>query len=78
MNESLLISDSDLERARQDTHFRRQLLTESLELLLGELGKLQRAAHNSARADQVREGVELAVRLSNLLRRIAPGAPHVA
>jgi len=78
MNEPLLISDSDLERARQDAHFRRQLLTESLELLLAELGKLQRAAHNTARADQVREGVELAVKLSNLLRQIAPGAPHAA
>jgi hypothetical protein len=78
MNESLLISDSDLARARQDTNFRRQLLTESLELLLAELGKLQRAAQNTARADQVREGVELAVKLSDLLRRMAPGAPRVA
>jgi hypothetical protein len=78
MNDSLLISDSDLERARQDTNFRRQLLTESLELLLAELGKLQRAAQNTTRADQVREGVELAVKLADLLRRIAPGAARVA
>jgi hypothetical protein len=78
MNDSLLISDSDLERARQDTNFRRQLLTESLELLLAELGKMQRAAQNTARADQVREGVELAVKLADLLRRIAPGAARVA
>jgi hypothetical protein len=78
MNESLLISDSDLERARQDTHFRRQLLTESLELLLAELGKLQRAADNTAGTDQVREGVALAVKLADLLRRIAPAAPHAA
>jgi hypothetical protein len=73
MHDSLLVTDSDLARARQDTHFRRQLLTESLELLLAELGKLQRAANN-ARADQVREGVELAVKLADLLRRIAPNA----
>jgi hypothetical protein len=71
MHDSLLVTDSDLARARQDTHFRRQLLTESLELLLAELGKLQRAANN-ARGDQVREGVELAVKLADLLRRIAP------
>jgi hypothetical protein len=71
MRESSLITDSDLARARRDTGFRQQLLTESLELLLGELGKLQRAASNTnaARADQVREGVELAVKLADLLRR---------
>jgi hypothetical protein len=72
MHESLLITDSDLVRARQDTHFRRQLLTESLELLLAELGKMQRATDNAGQADQVREGVELAVKLADLLRRIAP------
>jgi hypothetical protein len=72
MLDSLLITDSDLARARQDTHFRRQLLTESLELLLAELGRLQRAANNGARPEQVREGVELAVKLADLLRRIAP------
>jgi hypothetical protein len=72
MHDPLLITDCDLARARQDTNFRRQLLTESLELLLAELGKLQRAANATARADQVREGVELAVKLAELLRRIAP------
>jgi hypothetical protein len=80
MRESSLITDSDLARARQDTGFRQQLLTESLELLLGELGKLQRAANNTdnARADQVREGVELAVKLADLLRRTVPGAARPA
>jgi hypothetical protein len=72
MPDSPLVTDSDLARARQDTHFRRQLLTESLELLLAELGRLQRAANNTARPEQVREGVELAVKLADLLRRIAP------
>jgi hypothetical protein len=74
MRESPLITDSDLARARQDKAFRQQLLTESLELLLGELSKLQRAAKNAARPDQVREGVELAVKLADLLRRVAPRA----
>jgi hypothetical protein len=74
MQEFPLITDSDLARARQDADFRQQLLTESLERLLGELSKLQRTAQNSARADQVREGVELAVKLADLLRRIAPRA----
>jgi hypothetical protein len=80
MRESSLITDSDLARARRDTGFRQQLLTDSLELLLGELGKLQRAANNTnnARADQVREGVELAVKLAELLRRATPGTPSAA
>jgi len=78
MRESHLITDSDLARARQDKAFRQQLLTESLELLLAELSKLQRAAKNTTRADQVREGVELAVKLADLLRRVAPSAPRAA
>ncbi|HEY4406606.1 MAG TPA: hypothetical protein VGN55_18325 [Xanthobacteraceae bacterium] len=78
MLESPLITDSDLARARQDAGFRQQLLAESLELLLGELGKLQRAANNAGRADQVREGVELALKLADLLQRLAPDAPRAA
>jgi hypothetical protein len=78
MRESPLITDSDLARARQDKAFRQQLLIESLELLLAELSKLQRAAKNTASANQVREGVELAVKLADLLRRVGPGAPRAA
>jgi hypothetical protein len=76
--QSPLVTDSDLARAREDAEFRQRLLTESLERLLGELNKLQRAAHDAKQAGQVREGVELAVKLADLLRRIAPGAPHAA
>jgi hypothetical protein len=78
MPESPLVTDSDLARARRDTGFRQQLLTESLERLLGELSKLQRAGLSTAQADQVREGVELAVKLADLLRRIAPATPQAA
>jgi N-glycosylase/DNA lyase len=78
MNEFPLITEAALARARQDADFRQQLLTESLDLLLGELSKLQRATQNAARADQVREGVELAVKLADLLRRTASGAPSAA
>jgi N-glycosylase/DNA lyase len=78
MPEFPLVTDSDLARARQDADFRKQLLTDSLECLLGELGRLQRATHNAARADQVREGVELAVKLADLLRRMEPSAPRAA
>ena len=72
-------TDSTISRGpRQDTGFRQRLLAESLELLLGELGKLQRAANNAGRADQVREGVELALKLADLLQRLAPDAPRAA
>jgi hypothetical protein len=78
MGESVLVTDSDLARARHDTGFRQRLLTESLERLLAELGKLQRAAQNAGSADQIREGVELALKLTDLLRRMAPGASRAA
>jgi hypothetical protein len=78
MGESLLVTDSDLARARHDAGFRQRLLTESLERLLTELGKLQRAAQNAENADQIREGVALAVKLTELLRRMAPDATRVA
>ena len=78
MHEFPLITDSDLARARQDADFRQRLLTESLERLLGELGKLQRDAPDAARADQLQEGAELAVKLADLLRRVAPDGPGAA
>ena len=77
MQESPLVTEADLARARQDVKFRQRLLTESLDLLLGELGKLRRRAPSEARADQVREGVELAVKLADILRRL-PGTPRAA
>jgi hypothetical protein len=78
MGESLLVTDSDLARARHDPGFRQRLLTESLERLLTELGKLQRAAPNPGSADQIREGVALAIKLTDLLRRMGPGASRAA
>ncbi len=78
MHEFPLVTDSDLARAREDAAFRQRMLTESLERLLKKLSKLQRDAKNAQRADQVREGVELAVKLADLLRRIASRAPRAA
>jgi hypothetical protein len=73
-----LITDADLARAREDADFRQRLLTESLEFLLAELNKLQRAANAGAQSDQMREGAELAVKLAELLRRLASRTPHAA
>lgn len=76
-DEPLLITEADLARARNDTEFRQQLLTKTLELLLGELTKIRRSPPSEARADQVREGVELAVKLADILRRMS-ASPRAA
>jgi N-glycosylase/DNA lyase len=78
MHEFPLITDSDLARAREDAEFRQRLLTQSLERLLKKLSKLQRDGNNAQRTDQVREGVELAVKLADLLRRITAGTTRAA
>jgi hypothetical protein len=65
----LLASDDDCARARRDGAFRQQLLAEHLELLLGALNRLRRAGADPDRARQIREGVDMAVKLSTLLQR---------
>jgi len=72
------VTDADLARARMDAPFRQQMLTRTLECLLGELSKLQHIPQDTARAGQMREGIELAVKLSDLLRRTAAGSRPAA
>ena len=75
------VTDADLVRARQDPAFRHQLVADHLDLLLHELNKLRNSAADATHARQIREGVDLAVRLANLLQKIAvesPGAQRVA
>jgi hypothetical protein len=81
MRESILVTDEELARARRDPEFRHQLLADNLELLLAELNRLRSMSANANRARQIREGVSLAVRLADLLHRIASqrsGAGHHA
>jgi hypothetical protein len=66
-----LVTDADLARARQDPAFRHQLVADNLELLLGELNKLRALKADGVRAKQIREGVDLAVKLADILQRIA-------
>jgi hypothetical protein len=70
------VTDADLAQARSDPAFRQKLLTQSLELLLARMGKLRGAAPSAAGggAKQLREGVELAVRLAELIQN-AGGRP---
>jgi len=56
-------------RARSDRAFRQRLLGQSLEALLAGMKKLRRAdPSGGAHAGQLREGVELAVRLAEIIQ----------
>jgi hypothetical protein len=76
---SILISDDDLSRARSDPAFRQQLLAENLERLLEALNKMRRTASPSPEAArQMREGVDLAVKLADRLQRNGDHGPRAA
>ncbi len=64
-----LASDDDCARARHDSAFRQQLLAQHLELLLGALARMRRASPDPGRAKQIREGVDMAVKLSTILQK---------
>jgi hypothetical protein len=70
MREIVLATDDDLARARADPDFRHRLVVDNLELLLSELNRLRDGKSDARRAKQIREGVDLAVRLAELLQRI--------
>jgi len=66
-----LVSEDDLERARNDPECRQQLLAHSLERLLEALNAMRKIpANDSAEAArQMREGVDLAVKLADRLQQ---------
>jgi hypothetical protein len=66
------VSDDELVRARTDPAFRQRLLSENMEVLLAGL-KQARKSPASTGAEQIREGVQLAVRLAELIQ--APVKP---
>jgi hypothetical protein len=71
MAEAALVRDEDLARARQDPAFRHQLVADNLELLLAALNKLRnQTGADKAISHQIREGVDLAVKLADLLQRL--------
>jgi hypothetical protein len=73
------VTDTDLAQARDDRAFRRKLLAENLEILLDALNALRKAVRSSdaEQARQIREGVELAMQLSDRLHRLG-GEPGQA
>ena len=65
-----LVTDDDLARSRVDPEFRHRLVAENLELLLGQLNRLRNGKADAQSAKQIREGVDLAVQLAEILQRI--------
>ncbi len=67
-----LVSEQDLARARGDAVFRLQLMAGSLDRLLEALKRMRKAEDTSPQsARQMREGVDLAVKLADRLQQAA-------
>ena len=65
-----IVSEDDLERARQDPAFRQQLMAQNLDKLLAALTRARQGSEKSPEvARQMREGVDLAVMLADRLQR---------
>jgi hypothetical protein len=68
-----LVTDDDLARSRVDPEFRHRLVADNLELLLSQLNRLRNGKADAQSAKQIREGVDLAVQLAEILQRIEQG-----
>jgi len=67
-----LVTEDDIARARSDPEFRQHLMAENLDRLLEALNKMRRATDvKPEAARQIREGVNLAVKLADLLKQNA-------
>jgi hypothetical protein len=62
------VTEDELARARTDPAFRQKLLSQNMEALLTGIKKLRKAPAAGAGHKQIREGVELAVRLAELIQ----------
>ena len=63
------VTEDELARARTDPAFRQKLLSQNMEALLTGIRKLRKApAAKGPGHKQIREGVELAVRLAELIQ----------
>ncbi|MBN9048018.1 MAG: hypothetical protein J0H78_01070 [Rhizobiales bacterium] len=75
---SAFVTDDEYDRARSEPDFRQKLLMEKLDLLLEEIAKLRqrKPASGSPEARFLREGVDLAVQVADVLQKGARPAPH--
>ncbi len=76
MRDFVPITDAQLAQAREDPAFRRQVIGEQLAHLLAALNLLRASgpASNPQRDAQIREGIALAMSLSNILHRLGEAA----
>ena len=70
MRDIAVVDEKSLARARVDVEFRHRLIADNLELLLNELNRLRSGKTDARRQKLIREGVDLAVKLAELLQRI--------
>jgi hypothetical protein len=69
-----LASEDDLARARKDPVFRQKMLAHHLDRLLSALNRMRRSGGDSPEAArQIREGVDLAVKLADRLQQTGDG-----
>lgn len=74
-----LVSDEDIRRARSDPGFRQQMLAENLARLLEALKRMRRQGNETPHtALQMREGVDLAVKLADRLQQYDNPNPRSA
>jgi hypothetical protein len=67
------VTEDELARARSDPAFRQKLLSQNMEALLEGIKKLRKVpAVSREGTKQIREGVELAVRLADLIQGPKP------
>jgi hypothetical protein len=71
------VTDEELALARRDPEFRRRLLASKLDHLLAELARMRAsdAANRPEPARQIREGVDLAVKVAHILQQSHDGPP---
>jgi hypothetical protein len=71
------VTEEQLALARSDPEFRRRLLANKLDHLLAELARMRasNAANRPEPARQIREGVDLAVKIAHILQQSRDSAP---
>ncbi len=76
---SELATEDDIARARSDPAFRQQLLAQNLERLLEMLNIMRKnSSKDPDSVRQIREGVDLAVKLAGRLQKNNHGGPKAA
>lgn len=73
---SELATEADMARARTDPEFRRRIMAQSLELLIGALHRARRGVFRPETVRQIKEGTDLAVELAERLQDGSDGGPR--